>query len=102
MKPYRNRTVPYKLLAAMLYADLDIVKILSPGLVMVKTGKMARYLSISNSRLIEAIEYLKVMGVFEKVDYPLRGVVNIQISYPKPFIVGKKLDDWNYLELKDE
>lgn len=107
MKPYRNRTVPYKLLAAIFYADLNIVKSLDlPGVVLVKTGKMARYLSISNSRLIEAIEYLKLMGVFLKVDYPLRGTVIIEISLPLPFKVGNKKSEpdlsGSRLELKDE
>lgn len=106
MKPYRNRTVPYKLLAAIFYADISIVIRTLPGVVVVKTGKMARYLCISNSRLIEAIEYLKVMGVFLKVDYPLRGVVILEIKLPMPFRVGNTESEADLsgsrLELKDE
>lgn len=81
MQPYRNRTVPYKLLASILYgAKEGIVTKAESGCVILKTGKMARNLMVSNSRLIEAIEWLKATGIFVKVDYPIRGTAIIYIK----------------------
>lgn len=86
MQPYKNRTVPYKLLASLLYnIDEDIVKLESDKSIRIKSGKMARKLMVSNSRLIDAIEWLKLVGIFEKVDYPIRGVVIIRLLVPEVF-----------------
>ena len=54
------------------------------------TGPLARSLYISNSRLIEAMEWLKTLGIIEKIDYPIRGVALLEIKFPDIFASEKE------------
>jgi hypothetical protein len=88
VKPYRNRTSPYKLLSALLYNTKLDKSVLEPGRVKFSSGDTARVLGISNSRLIDAVEWLKLNGIFTKVDYPLRGTIIVSIALPDVFKGG--------------
>ena len=85
MRPYRNRTVPHKILSAIMYGNLSCIKLVEYGRVKLDSGPLARSLCISNSRLIEAIEWLKATEIFEKVDYPLRGTIIVSLKVPNIF-----------------
>lgn len=92
MVPYKNRTTPQRLISTVLYGDKDFITKLEPGRVKVSTGKLARVLWISNSRLIDAIEWLKTIGILEKVEYPLRGTAILEFKIPEVFKVEEKID----------
>lgn len=85
MKPYRNRTVPYKLLSLLLYGEKPFLKRLELGRIQIKTGDTARALTVSNNRLIESLEWLKSISVITKIDYPLRGTAIVEVRLPDLF-----------------
>lgn len=82
MKPYRQRTVPYKLLAYMLYGRETWLSRPETGLVRVDTGKMARKLRVSNSRLWEAFEWLAEHKLVTEVVSSKRGTITARVKKP--------------------
>jgi len=92
MKPYRNRTVPHKILTAILYSFSPAIEILGAGRVNIKTANLARQLYISNGQMIRSLEWLRDMGYIEKIDYPIRGTAIVSVYLPRAFL-GKDSRD---------
>lgn len=81
---YRRRTIPYKILYYLLYGRENWLSRLGNSEVRVETGKMARALRVSNSRLLEAINYLLIVGILDKVEKPqTRGVYKVKLKKPE-------------------
>ena len=85
MKVYRQRTVPYKILAALLYSPKIKTTVLDEGRVKFNSGDLARIVNASNSRLVDGLEWLKTVGIFSQVEYPLRGTIIVSITKPRLF-----------------
>lgn len=77
-KRTKQRLVPYKLLAFLLYGEGKWLLHRENLSVMVNLGVLSKTLQISNSRCLNAIEYLKDLGLifyavpFNKTDLKLR------------------------------
>lgn len=82
MKPYKRRTVPYKIMYYLLYGEQNWLSRPGNRVVEVETGPMTRALRISNSRFYEAIEYLCATGVLLGVNKVKKG--SCRIKYRKP------------------
>lgn len=82
-KVQRNRLIPYKLLVYLAYSEQDSIIERKGAEVRVATGPMARALLVSNSRLIEAIQWLALSGFIKDFCLPSKGELTVVLAEPK-------------------
>jgi len=85
LKPYRSRTVPYKLLGVILYGSSEYVKYTEGSSYILVTGPLSRELAVSNGRILESIKWMQMVGIFTKVDYPVRGQAVVELRIPEVY-----------------
>jgi len=82
----KDRLLPYKLLAYLLYSPLDNVdwaESVDDGIIRVYTGPMSRAFRIKISQLWETIFWLEEKGLIEKVKKEKkRGTAVVQLRSP--------------------
>lgn len=67
MKPTRERLLPYRILAYLLYADQTWLTEVGPGQVRVVTGEAARFFRLKISLLWEALYWLEKNQLVDKI-----------------------------------
>lgn len=82
MKPYKRRTVPYKLLYFILYGKQDWLLRGENREVTLETGPCTRALRISNSRFWEALDYLIATGVLVEATQSRLGYCSVIYKAP--------------------
>jgi len=82
MRPYKRRTVPYKLLYYNLYGQQNWILRGEKREVTLETGPCTRALRISNSRFWEALEYLKATGTVIEAVQTRRGYCSVTYKEP--------------------
>jgi hypothetical protein len=77
----RGPTLPYRLLALLLYGRVPGLKRLGHGKVLIKTPELADYLRTGNDRLRSYTEKLMDWGVIEDVEL-YTGIMIVHLAMP--------------------
>lgn len=81
----KQRLIPYRVLAILLYGSNQAVEKVSEGEVRLSTGPLARALRISINRLLDSLEFLRANQFLVKIEKVKPGLYNIIISKPGNF-----------------
>ena len=81
----KQRLIPYRVLAILLYGSNQAVEPLEEGKVRLSTGPLARALRISINRLLDSLEFLKANQFLTKVEKIKPGQYEITIVKPGAF-----------------
>ena len=64
----KDRLLPYKILAYLLYSETEWIEPLKGGKVRLTTGQMSRALRIKNSRLWEQLYWMERQRLISSID----------------------------------
>ena len=78
---YRNRLIPTKILAFLLYGQYPWLDRRAGGLVQVKLGPLARTIRISSLRLRDALKHLQTIGILQDIQFTY-GKALLRVSRP--------------------
>lgn len=81
-KPHRDRLLPYKLLAYMLYHECEWLEVVSPGTVRLYPGKAARALRFRHNQIIKTLEWLTTHELVKNVRTDKWGSRIIKLKSP--------------------